>query len=161
MEIGRHTVTIVEGNIITVNDKPVCSVRVTFSDGEEADSFIFMTEKSMGMARAQLKVCGFDPDVTGVDALVDNPGLIAGKVIDVVVEDYNGRLQVKIPTRSTPPKSTLDRLTKGLRAAKGKNEESAPASTAAPAATAAPKAKPAAFPPPPKEELPNLDDIPF
>ena len=148
MEIGRHTVLIKSNTIKEVAGKPVVSLGIEFKgDEQESECLIWLTEKSMGIARKQLKLCGFDPDKTEFSVLVDEPEYLAGHSVDVVVEDRNGTMRASIPLSAAVPKKEIDRLQGLLRSAKKGNEPDAVAAEA-PAPTHA-------------ADTVNTEDIPF
>lgn len=59
---------------------------------------IWMSEKSAGIAKGQLKVCGFNVDEESLAVLDDNPKYLNGRQIPVEIyeEEYKGKLQTKV-----------------------------------------------------------------
>lgn len=80
---------------------------------------IWMTEKSMGMARRALKLCGFDPDANSLEALEHNSRLLSGvriPLVDVEVNDYGVRGSVSFDQKVDM--GLLRSITSSLRSAK-------------------------------------------
>ena len=84
------------------------------------------TDTAIRMARATLKLCGFDPDVRGLCELDETPDLLVGNVVPVRIShrEYQGRLvqNADIALPRGVPKKVGDDLTARLRAAKSKDE---------------------------------------
>lgn len=146
-EAGRlYQGRIVAHCLTVINEKP--AAQITFDVGDlapdEITATIWLHEKAISMARAQLKKCGFDPDTQDVELLETQPTLLAGRVVEIGCEDYKGRIQARIFTRDVPQPAQMKEITSMLRAAKGSSAKQT-AVTVAPA--------PDAFP--------SDDDIPF
>lgn len=92
-------------------------------EGDQHPAVIWLTPKAMGIARAQLKKCGFDIDARLLTDLEDNRALLAGNIVPVEVEEYKGKLQVRILAREPIKRDRFDALTESLRAAKQLGEE--------------------------------------
>jgi hypothetical protein len=107
---------IVRNGIETIGDKDAVKIYVEHPDtGDTGSALIFMTAKSMGMARAALKACGFDPDLTSLAVLVTDEEHLAGREVPIFVDEYNGKVQLRIETRRVPTPSmvkTYDALLK-------------------------------------------------
>ena len=133
-DIGPHDVD-VESNSVYVKDGSdiVIHVRFKFSDGEIGDKDLYPTksEKSLQIARKSLKIMGFDIDKRLVDELQDNPKLLAGQKVRVVVEEheYNGNVTNRIAWINDIPKpaskAALKALTERLRNCKNDNASEA------------------------------------
>lgn len=126
MQNGPQRVSIVSHSTGNVNGKFVVRIRVLTKDGEAAEVTIFCTEKSMGMARASLKVCGFDIDTHPVQALDVSPPMLGGNEIPIIVEDYNGKPRCSIDLNQRAEKSACDAITAALRAVKKQNQNQPP-----------------------------------
>ena len=85
------------------------------------------TETALRMARATLKLCGFDPDVRALSDLDSDPRLLARNEIPIRVSEreYNGRFftnfDIAVP-RGGIGKERGKTLTDRLRAMKSKDE---------------------------------------
>ena len=125
MEIpfGLATARIVSHTVRDIGDKEAVVMRLQHPCGEMIDAYIWLSPKAMGMARAALKKCGFDPDTLDIDDLVEKPTLLEGNEVEIMVEDYKGRRQASINLRTTPPENRLKALSKALRDAKKRDEE--------------------------------------
>lgn len=91
--------------------------------GESVEALIFITEKAMGMARRALKLCGFDCDKHDLVLLDLQPGLLAGNKVPLLIDEFNGKQQVKIDIDQRAEKSLLARATSALRNVKKKGKE--------------------------------------
>lgn len=151
MEMGLHRVEIASTSLAVLGDKPAIRVVVRFADGEETDVVVWLTEKAIGIARQQLKKCGFDPDMEDLQILDDDPTRLAGNKIDIIVEEFNGKLRAQIPLKTTPSKKEVTRLQGLLRSIKKDDP--------APKANTSPHAEGAVLNPISGE--PMEDDIPF
>lgn len=107
-----------------------------FLGGRDEDK----TKTAIRMARATLRLCGFDPDTQDVTALDENPHLLKGNKIPVRVsqKEYQGKFydNYDIALPRGVDKKQASALTSALRAAKSKDETpmSAPAKAPAPPA---------------------------
>jgi len=85
------------------------------------------TQTCLRMARATLKLCGFDPDARELSDLDANPRWLAGNEVPVRVSEResNGRFytnyDIAVP-RATVGGTRAKSLTQGLRAVKSKGE---------------------------------------
>ena len=122
LPLGSYEVTIIDNAVRGLGGKSAVSLTVRDDKGADGEVLIFLTEKSMNIARAQLKRCGFDCDAQELAELVDNDALLANTRVAVKVEMYNGRPSAKIDISGPPPKSELQRLTVALRAAKQRSD---------------------------------------
>ncbi len=90
---------------------------------------IYLTRKSLGIARARLKAIGFDIDEHDLEELADHPALLAGQVAEVELADetYRGNTSLKVVNIGRPKakmkKEDLAALTRGMREAKKRDEE--------------------------------------
>lgn len=125
VEIGRtYQGLILRNGIKTLGPNEAVEIIIEIPDeGEEGTALIFLTEKSMPIARQQLRICGFDPDAMDLQLLMENPRLLAGKPIPVEIEEYKNRAQWRIPTSSAPNKKRVSVLAQQLRAAKKDGED--------------------------------------
>ncbi len=123
LDIGRrYLATIRSHRLRTLGDKAAVEIVADTEDGP-AIPLIWLTEKAAGMARAQLRVCGFDVDARDMWELDDNHELLSGNMIPVDIEEYNGKAQARIPTSDTPTKKAISVVQTALRAAKKDNEK--------------------------------------
>lgn len=118
---GQHKGTIVSNRSKKFGDKIaiciVCDVQME-SVIEQVEAKIYLTDKSMGMARLALKVCGFDVDQTDMAMLDIRPTLLAGNIAPLVVSNYNGKPTVGIALDVRADKSEMADVQAKLRAAK-------------------------------------------
>lgn len=94
---GKYVATIEENDIRSAGSgTEFIYIRVSI-DGEGMPIQIWLTEKAMGMARAQLRQCGFDPDRDSLSKLAEDSGLLRGRQVPVEVyeEEYKGHLNLK------------------------------------------------------------------
>lgn len=149
LSVGDYEGEVVETAVVSLGQNATPAVRVYLRvNGESLDAVVWLTEKSMPMARAQLKLIGFDPDRQSMDELDEKPKLLAGRKcpVRIVEDDYNGKLRKKaeIPTGAgRVAKAKLASLTQGLRAAASEETKRAVNAPAGPAGR------------------PPFDDIPF
>jgi len=106
-----------------LGDKLAVSISCETPSGDKCDALIFLTEKAMNMARRSLKVCGFDIDTHDLEELDANPTLLAGNIVPLMVDEWNGKMQVKIELDSRADKGVLMSATAKLRAAKKKSAD--------------------------------------
>lgn len=95
----------------------------TEEGSEEITGKIYFTDKSMGMAYAQLKEFDFDPKTKSLSEIVE--GYLAGRKVIVVLEiDDRGNLKVArfgvSGGRVKPPKEQFDSLDEKMRNLKKK-----------------------------------------
>ena len=101
MNVGRYTGTIEENDIRSAGSgTEFIYIRVEIEDGPERASMpiqIWLTEKAMGMARAQLRQCGFDVDKDPLASLSESNTLLQGRKVPVELyeEEWKGRMQMK------------------------------------------------------------------
>ena len=125
LDFGSYKATVKSTSLRVINDKTV--VQVCCVVGEEScDVLIFITEKSLGIARASLKACGFNIDTTDLSALDQFPSPIEGNEVPIYVEDYNGKLRANVELNRKPEPGTLADLTKSLRDVKKKTGDDLP-----------------------------------
>lgn len=122
LSVGKFDAEIVCHTIRAIGEKEAVSITVRIGE-DETEAMIWMTEKSMGIARQSLKLCGFHPDAMSLCDLEDNPTLLAGKHVVVLVEPYNGRMKASILLNPTPPKARMKELDAALKAAKKNGED--------------------------------------
>jgi hypothetical protein len=123
LTIGKHQATIREHRLSEIGGKEVVRIDCVTEAGDETQVLIWFTEKSMGIARHQLRLCGYDIDKRGLEDLHTEPQLLAGHIIPILVEDWKGQLRAQIQTNSEPSKKRMKELTAQLRACKKDNGE--------------------------------------
>jgi hypothetical protein len=106
-----------------INDKLVVRIQVDTDHGDDTELLVWVTDKSYGIARAQLKVCGFDSDKTPLGELDKNPELLAGTEIPILVEPYNGKLRPSILLNPKPTDAAITKAQAGLRQVKKGNAD--------------------------------------
>lgn len=116
---GHYTATIDENDIRAAGSgTEFVYLRVVFENDETMPIQIWLTEKAMGMARAQLRQCGFDADKDSLAVLSENNAFLRGRKVPVEVytEEYKGRetLKAKIQTNAVS-KKRIESLGKMLR----------------------------------------------
>jgi len=121
-----------EHRLSEINGKEVVKLDGPTEEGDETQCMIWLTEKAMGIARAQLRLCGFDIDKQNLSVLQDEPFLLAGKTVPIITEDFKGNLRSTIMLNSAPGKKRCHELTTMLRAAKKHDEQAVSAATVAP-----------------------------
>jgi hypothetical protein len=139
------------------------NLKLELGSGDKVYSKIYLTEKSMGIARARLKRCGFDPDRQALEDIDQNASLLTGNevLVDVYEESYQGKQQIRVDVvidRPKADKSALARATEGLRKAKeaDTSDDAPPAPAPPPAVAHIPKEKRERLEAEAKEE-----DLPF
>lgn len=144
---------------------PMCELWLQGPQGEELTAAIWMTEKALPIARAQLKKCGFpidEHDLTEVGEWIAS----GHREVEVIVESYEGRngaisYRGAIETGANRlAKDDLSKLTGALRAVKKQDGEEAAPQKPAPRTPAASPSRPAAGAKPNRWGDPP-DDIPF
>ena len=123
---GLAKCRIVSHTVRDFGEKEAVSIRVQHPIGATIEALIWLTPKAMGMARAALKKCGFDSDTHDVQELVDNPTLLEGEEVEIIVQDYKGQRQASVNLRTAPSKKRLSEITKSLRDAKKSDADAAP-----------------------------------
>lgn len=122
VEIGRRYMATIESHRLrSIADKLVVEIVASTEDGA-VTPLVWLTEKAAGVARAQLRVCGFDVDKLDTWELQENPSLLAGNLIPVEIEEYNNKIQARIPTSDAPGKKAVASMTAALRKAKRDGE---------------------------------------
>jgi len=99
---------------------PYLEIEAELNTGHRVPIKVWMSEKAMGMARRALKLCGFDPDANSLEALENNPRLLANvriPLIDVEVHETYGA-QGSISFDQKVDQGVLRSITEGLRKAK-------------------------------------------
>jgi len=109
---------IVTNRVKEINSKVAVVLTVQLDSGDATEVLIFCTDKSFGFARRQLKLCGFDVDAQELEELEDNPRLLDGRAVPLMVELYNGKLRAQIDTNIKPEKFMFQSAQAGLRSAK-------------------------------------------
>jgi hypothetical protein len=99
-------------------DKVAVALQCETADGDAVEVLIFVTEKSAGMARRQLKIAGFDTDAHDLSELDANRQLLAGHPVPLMIDDYKGKMQAKIDMDISATPSALMGATGLLRNAK-------------------------------------------
>lgn len=130
MNLGRQKAEIISTKLrCTQRGTDFVSISVMVGD-EQGEISVWLTHKSMGMARAQLAICGFDIEKQGLEVLEEQPELLRGKVIPVDVEDetYNGKTTRKIlvAMKDKADPAHIAKLSEEMRKAKAPNMEAAP-----------------------------------
>jgi len=121
--------SVVEKHWLTTSQvgNPGLSIKVKIDDdwdsGQTFIGTIWFTEKSMGMARGQLRALGFDMDANELADLEDTISLVGVKVdVELKEEVYNGRSELRIARfggpAPPPTKAALAAATKALRSVK-------------------------------------------
>jgi hypothetical protein len=118
LELGPTKGRILSHRTKMLGDKIAVSIQCETPSGEKCEALIFLTEKAMNMARRSLKVCGFDVDAHLLEEIDTNPTLLAGNLVPLMVDEWNGKIQVKIDLDSRADKGALMSATSKLRAAK-------------------------------------------
>lgn len=117
LEIGKYEAEIRANTVQTFGDKEAVKLYCDVA-GEQADVMIWISDKSYGIARRSLSLCGFDIDKDSLGELIRNPKLLAGRKVAVLVEEYNGKTRAGIWLNPEPPAKRIAALDKALRAAK-------------------------------------------
>ena len=125
MNFGSQIATILKAfvGMKPDNGNLFVNLKMELTTGENVYSRIFITEKSMGIARARLKKCGFDVDAQELADIEQNSDLLTGNQVpvDVYEEMYMGKNQTRVEItldHLKVDKSALTRATKALRNAK-------------------------------------------
>lgn len=126
LTIGKHNVKIISHTVRGIGDKDAVSIQAQMDDGETLDVLVWLTNKSMGIARRALGLCGFDCDKQSICDLADNPRLLAGRRVDILVEEYNGKLRGQILLDPATPQAKMRQFDAELRAAKKADEDDIP-----------------------------------
>lgn len=128
MEAGIYTAQVVEHAIRQSPIQGTWYIDVLFKlvgSDEIINGHVWLTEKSMGIARKSLKAMGFDIDTFDLSHLQENHTLLAGNKckIDIQLDDQGKELRVKWinPLGDTPSKQVFDNLTQQLRTVKKAN----------------------------------------
>ena len=127
IQAGRWTATVVKHWIDqTGNGSAFVAVKLALEGDDAITGKIWLTEKSMGMARGQLKSLGFDVDKQSLEDLDTNQELLKGKTVEIEIEEneYQGKTTMQVRSIRVPKdKGLLAKLTEGLRSAKKKTDE--------------------------------------
>src|SRR6185436_6956658 len=115
LEIGRFDVEIQSHSLRTIGDKDAASIVFKTAGGEEGRALIFLTERSMGIARRSLKLCGLDLDKCSLADLQINQTLLAGNHVWVLIEEWNGKMRAQIDTNGAPEEARIKQLDKMLK----------------------------------------------
>ena len=127
---GIYNATIINnGMAATPGGSEYVALRCAFDElDENGDSVVmvakvWLTEKSMGIARGQLRLCGFDCDTQDIEELNLNPDLLRNVRIKLDVQDKpKYGLQASVFMGQDIGRDRMARITSALRAAK-KNDE--------------------------------------
>lgn len=126
LELGPCKGLITGHSSCVINGKEAIRLGVAIVGEDQPQSVtIFLTDKSMGMARAQLKACGFDCDNQSLGDIDVSPPCLAGNEVSLIAEEYNGKLRLSIDLNKRIDKNRLDSLSQALRDVK-KNRDDAP-----------------------------------
>ena len=125
MELGPIKGTILSHRTKMLGDKLVVALQCETEEGEQCFANVFITPKSAGMARRALKTCGFDIDAQPLSVLDENPTLLSGRKVPLLVDEWNGRMTISIDLDARAEKAVLDKATAAMRAVK-KDKESEP-----------------------------------
>ena len=135
-DLGTHDVVVEAIEIIDKDgdgSNTVVAFRVKFKDGEIGNKDLYpdKSEKSLEITRKSLKAAGFDMDTRSTNELRENPKLMAGQMVRVVVEEneWNGNVTNRISwinaIPKAPTKAVLSKLDAKLRMVKKSNREEA------------------------------------
>lgn len=96
-EPGRYQGTIEENDIRSTGKTDYVFLRVNVEGQGVHPVQIWLTPKAMGMARAQLRQCGFEPDKDSLASLAEDNVLLRGRPVPIELyeDDYGGRIQLK------------------------------------------------------------------
>jgi len=132
---GTYTAKVLEHRWTTSQKgDPSLAVKVSiitdFGDEEIYTGYIYFSDAAMGMARAQLRAFGFDPDHEELSDIGDTLSLIDREVIVQLEEhDYRGQISIRIKRfgGSPPPpdKNSIVATQAKLRQAKKRTQETA------------------------------------
>jgi len=97
MNLGRHNAKILKNDVRAAGTGTEFVYLLLEVDGEKIAANIWMSKKSVNMAKVQLRACGFDTASESVLSLKENPNHLTGKIvsIDVEEEEYRGEMRVK------------------------------------------------------------------
>jgi len=123
---GKYNVAILEHTVRGVGDKDAVALQVQTDEGDNLEVLVWLTSKSMGIARRALALCGFDCDKESLCDLADNRRLLAGKRVDILIEEWNGKLRGQILLNPATPKGKMRQFDLELRAARKAEEEDLP-----------------------------------
>ncbi len=115
LEIGRYDVRITRNEISTLADKDAVILSFETASGDTGRAVIYLTPKSMGIARACLKIAGFDCDAGDLTELITKPELLAGRTLPVLVEEYNGKMRAQVALNSAPGLPQVKKYQEALR----------------------------------------------
>lgn len=123
LSIGVYDAEIVSTGLGSTNkDSAYVSVLCRIED-DQISAKIWLTEKSMGMAKKALKLCGFDIEKQELSALRDDPFVLAGKSIKVeITEDPKYGMQANV-LLSDLSDAKIKKLTQSLRKSKADGGE--------------------------------------
>jgi hypothetical protein len=119
LEYGPCKATIRANRVRMLGDKIAVSLQCETADGDAVEVLVFVTEKSAGMARRQLKIAGFDIDANDLGALDRDRQMLSGNRVPLMIDEYKGKPQAKIDMDGSAPASALMSATGLLRNAKG------------------------------------------
>jgi len=153
------------------NPPMIVKVRIKTEWGDEnVIGKIWFTEKAAGMARAQLRALGVNPDDDSeMDELAVTRLRLAGRQVQVEVDfnEYKGRRTLQVSrfgsVKAPPSPKTMETIKGRLRAAKKTKEVQPDPVVVEATPTAKPKSSPKAIRPYPDTNAEPVDDsdIPF
>ncbi len=123
IKIGKQTVVIQGNELVELGGTNAVKLfcETVGNEPESIDVVIWITEKSAGIARASLKICGFNVDEEDFQVLSDNRDRLKGKEISVLVEERGSRLRAQIILNTTPTKKRITEIQGLLRDVKKGN----------------------------------------
>lgn len=112
MTPGKYQATIEENDLrFAGTGTEFVFLRVSI-EGDSIPVQIWLSDKAMNMARAQLKLCGFEFGKDKLASLLEDPKYLAGRPIPVEIyeEEYNGKtnLKARIVTASLTKKRVAE-----------------------------------------------------
>lgn len=111
METGmRYQSKIVCNGIRTINDKDAISITFETNEGECGEALIWVTERSVPMAKAALKACGFDAATQQMADLIEDPVLLQGNAVTIEADEYNGKQTFRVVIPDAPSAKRLKEL---------------------------------------------------
>jgi len=143
--LGKHKAKIVSAYMgVNDNNTPYVGIKLQ-PQGEEDTclSKIYTTANALYFAAKKLAACGFDIKTQTLEDIEANPGIMAGREVEIEVteETFNGnsfqKVEIVIP-RPTVEKSRLADLSKKMREAVSKDDAKATAPKSGPKKAAAP-----------------------
>jgi len=116
MDIGTYEVEIESHTISIRGNKEAVILRCIMPDNERIQVPIWLTAKSMGIAKRSLKMCGFEwTETNPISDLTDKSTLLAGNRFTILVEEYAGKLRPQVLLDTEPTKKRLAEIQGWLR----------------------------------------------